>query len=342
MKKPSIRNVLLPIDFSKISTQTIETAKRLAHRFGASIHLVHVHHWQYPGDFMGPLMPVGKVRISFEQQRRERLAEELKMVAQAHGLSPGRIHPLEGASAFHEICRLAEEIPADLIIMPTHGYTGLRHVLLGSTAERVVQHSPCPVLIVREKKQRSKTGRGLSISTILVPVDFSNCSRQGLQYAIGFANEFAARMILLHATYLGYMYSSEGTAIYDIPGLQEAARENAELQMRKLVRTVNFGSAKFETVFTESSPVLDICAFAKDHTVDLIITSTHGLTGLEHVLIGSIAEKVVRHAPCSVLVVPCHPKIRAANLAKSGGRKTQTLGTRQKLRLRRKQSSENS
>jgi nucleotide-binding universal stress UspA family protein len=316
MKKLSIRNVLVPIDFSTISIQTIETAKRLAHRFGASIHLVHVHHWQYPGDFMGPLMPVGKVRVSFEQHRRKKLAEELKMVAQAHGLSPGLIHPLEGASAFHEICRLAQQIPADLIVMPTHGYTGLRHVLLGSTAQRVVQHSPCPVFIVRGKKQRSKTGRDLSISTILAPVDFSSCSRQGLQYAIGFANEFAARMILLHAIYLGYIYSSEGTAIYDIPGLQEAARKNAESQMRKLVRTVNFGSAKFETKFTEGSPVRDICAFAKDHDTDLIITSTHGLTGLERVLIGSIAEKVVRHAPCSVLVVPSHPKIRLANLAK--------------------------
>ena len=102
--------------------------------------------------------------------------------------------------------------------------------------------------------------------------------------------------------------------------------------MRKLVRTVNFGPVKFETAFTEGSPALDICAFAKDHAVDLIITSTHGLTGFEHVLIGSIAEKVVRHAPCSVVVVPSHPKIRAANLAKSGGRKTQTLTSRQKLR----------
>jgi nucleotide-binding universal stress UspA family protein len=169
---------------------------------------------------------------------------------------------------------------------------------------------------VREKKQRSKTGRGLSISTILVPPDFSSSSRQGLQYAIGFANEFGARMILLHAVYLGYIYSSEETAIYDIPGLQKAARENAEQQMRKLVRTVNFGSAKFETMFTEGSPVQDICAFAKDHDTDLIITSTHGLTGLKRVLIGSIAEKVVRHAPCSVLVVPSYPKIRLANLAK--------------------------
>src|SRR5262245_49629707 len=228
MKKLSIRSVLVPIDFSTISLQTIETAKRLVHRFGASIHLVHVDHWQYLGDFMGSLMPVGKVRMSFEQHRRERLGEELKMVAHAHGLSPDLIHSLEGASAFHEICGLAQQIPADLIVMPTHGYTGLRHVLLGSTAERVVRHSPCPVFVLREKKQRSKTGPGLSIRTILVPVDFSSSSRQGLQYAIRFANDFAARMILLHAVYLGYIYSSEGTAVYDIPGLQEIARKNAE------------------------------------------------------------------------------------------------------------------
>ena len=88
--------------------------------------------------------------------------------------------------------------------------------------------------------------------------------------------------------------------------------------MRELVWSVNFGIVKFETVFTDGSPVIDICAFAKNHDVDLIITSTHGLTGFTHVLIGSIAEQVVRHAPCSVLVVPSHPRIRAANLGKSG------------------------
>jgi len=77
---------------------------------------------------------------------------------------------------------------------------------------------------------------------------------------------------------------------------------------------VNFGGVKSEPVLTEGSPVLDICQFAKDHDVDLIITSTHGLTGLKHVLIGSVAEHVVRHAPCCVLVVPSHPHVRAANL----------------------------
>ena len=168
---------------------------------------------------------------------------------------------------------------------------------------------------------RSNNGSRFRIKTILVPVDFSNCSREGLRYAIAFATEFGAKIILLHATYLGYVYSSEGTAIYDIPGLQKAARKTAERKMRELVRSVNFGAVKFETAFTDGSPVIDICAFAKDHDVDLIITSTHGFTGFTHVLIGSIAEQVVRHAPCSVLVVPSHPHVRAANLAKSAGTK---------------------
>ena len=333
MRKLSIRNILVPVDFSRISIQTIETAKRLAHQFDGTIHLAHIHHWQYPADFVGPVLSSGFLPESFEEDRTRQLAEQLKTIASKSGLSArDRTHVRTGASPFHEICRLAQEIPADLIVMPTHGYTGLRHVFLGSTAERVVQHSPCPVFIVRKKKQRQKTGRQLPISTILVPTDFSSCSREGLLYAIGFANQFGARIILLHATYLGYIYSSERTALYDIPGLQEAARKNAERQMRKLVRTVNFGRVKFETALTEGSPVFDICAFAKNHDVDLIITSTHGLTGLQHVLIGSVAEKVVRHAPCSVLVVPSHPKIRAANLEKSGGRKARALPKQQQQR----------
>jgi nucleotide-binding universal stress UspA family protein len=223
-------------------------------------------------------------------------------------------HLSRGAPSFDEICRMAQQTSADLIVMPTHGYTGLRHVFLGSTAERVVQHSPCPVFVVRPRKRKSETGRTSSAHTILVPVDFSGCSREGLQYAIGFANEFGARIILLHATYLGYIYSSEGTAIYDIPALQKAARKNAQRHMRQLVRAVNFRGVKFETAFTDGSPVLDICSFAKEHDVDLIITSTHGLTGLKHALIGSVAEQVVRRASCSVLVVPSHPQTRMAKL----------------------------
>lgn len=326
MKTLSIQNIVVPVDFSQLSIQAVETASRMGRRFGASIHLAHVRQFDYLADFVAPVPPM--VPFSFmpyEQNGERSVLKNLNVLAREYGVSSAICHVLGGGPAWDEICRLAQSIPADLIVMPTHGRTGLKHVFLGSTAERIVQHSPCPVLVTRGNALQPKNGSRFRMNTIVVPVDFSKCSREGLRYAIGFANEFGARIILLHATYLGYIYSSEGTAIYDIPGLQKAARKTAERKMRELVRSVDFGDVKFETVFTECSPVLDICAYAKDHDVDVIITSTHGLTGFKHVLIGSIAEQVVRHAPCSALVVPSHPQIRAANLAKSGGAKAGTL-----------------
>jgi nucleotide-binding universal stress UspA family protein len=322
MKTLNVQNIIVPIDFSKMSVQAIQIAKRLARRFGASIHLAHVRQFNYAADFVAPAPPI--VPFSFmpyDQNGGQTALKELKKVAGECGVSSATCDVLSGAPPFDEICRLAQTIPADLVVMPTHGRTGLKHVFLGSTAERIVQHSSCPVLVTRESALQANNGSRFRIKTILVPVDFSNCSREGLEYAIGFASEFGAKIILVHATYLGYVYSSEGTAIYDIPGLQKAARKTAERKMRELIRSVNFGAVKFETALTDGSPVLDICAFAKDHDVDLIITSTHGFTGFTHVLIGSIAEQVVRHAPCSFLVVPSHPHVRAANLAKSAGTK---------------------
>ena len=320
MKKLNIRNIVVPIDFSELSIQAIETASRMARHFGASLHLAHVRQFDFFADFVAPVPPmVPFTFMPYEKNKEKSVLTELDALAREHGVSSPTCHVLGGAPPFDEICRVAQGIPADLIVMPTHGRTGLKHVFLGSTAERIVQHSSCPVLVTRGNAVQSNNGSKFKIKTILVPVDFSSCSREGLRYAIAFANEFGARIILVHATYLGYIYSSEGTAIYDIPGLQKAARKTAERKMRELVRSVNFGGVEFEAVFTEGSPVLDICAYAKDHDVDLIITSTHGLTGFRHVLIGSIAEQVVRHAPCSVLVAPSHPQVRAANLAKSGG-----------------------
>ena len=326
MKTLNIQNIVVPIDFSKMSVQAIQIAKQLARRFGASIHLAHVRQSNYASDVMAPVPPMVPFAFtSYEHDAARSVLKELEEVASECGVSSASCDVLSGAPPFDEICRLGHTIPADLIVMPTHGRTGLKHVFLGSTAERIVQHSSCPVLVTRGNAPQANNGSRFRIKTILVPVDFSSCSREGLRYAIGFANEFGAKIILLHATYLGYVYSSEGTAIYDIPGLQKAARKTAERKMRELVRSVNFGAVKFETVFTDGSPVMDICAFAKDHDVDLIITSTHGFTGFTHVLIGSIAEQVVRHAPCSVLVVPSHPHVRAANLAKSAGAKVKRM-----------------
>jgi len=278
---------------------------------------------------MPPIVPYSA--YTYDETAEKYARHDLEVIATKQGLSTTAAHLLVGAPVFDEICRLAQKLPADLIVTSTHGWTGLKHVFLGSTAERIVQHSPCPVLVSRKTKRLSRNGATNSIHTILVPTDFSDCSLRGLNYAIRFAEKFAARIVLLHAVELGYAYTSDGYAMYDISDLIKTALRDGEEQMRQFVRRVRFGRVPFETVVTTVSSIDAICSAAKSHDLDLIITSTHGRTGLSHVLIGSVAEKIVRHSPCSVLVVPSHSEMRAELLL---GRTEHTVQSRRAKRLR--------
>ncbi len=309
MKKLSLRHILVPIDFSELSLRAIETAQQLARPFGATIHLVHVHEYHYLFPYMAPGESMPLSITTFLDEAEERAAHTLKKWALDYELSPDDCYIREGFPVFHEICELAREKEIDFIVMPTHGRTGLKHLFLGSVAERVVQHAPCPVLIQRKPPQ--KTDR------ILVPVDFSNNAFAGLQYAIRLADKFAAKIFLLHVADLGYVYAADGTVIYDIPRLEESAKESAELQMQQFVRRTHFGDVKFETAVRVGHPVDGICDFAQDEKIDLIIASTHGRTGLPHMLMGSTSEQIVRRATRPVLIVPSHPEARARQAAQS-------------------------
>ena len=120
--------------------------------------------------------------------------------------------------------------------------------------------------------------------------------------------------------------------MYDLSALKEAAREDAEEQMAKFVRLAKFRGIKFETAVKVGPPVAEIRAFAEQRDVDLIITATHGRTGFKHLLMGSVAEQMVRYARRPVLVVPSHPEVRVARL--TGTRRAQqSLGQGTKSRV---------
>jgi nucleotide-binding universal stress UspA family protein len=230
--KPNFKTILIPIDFSKLSAGAIETGKDLAARFGASsIHLVHVHEFYYPAGFMSPVPLAMK---TYREEDAARRVRRLEMLSRRAGLSPAHCHCLTGAPVFKEVCQLAQEIRADLIVMPTHSYKGLEHLFAGSTAERIVQHAPCPVLVARPAGRKSPL---LAIAkrydTILVPVDFSQASFQALEYAIGFAERVAARLILFHAVDCGDALTADGYAMYDLSAIEDKLRKNAQEQMQK-------------------------------------------------------------------------------------------------------------
>jgi universal stress protein A len=158
------------------------------------------------------------------------------------------------------------------------------------------------------------------LKKILVPVDFSECSNRALDYALAFAGQCDARLILLHvvepAAY-PESYMLVATALDDLNNdlLRRAERRLAELSRDKIGDRV-----KCESLVRTGQAYAEIAAAARELEADLIILATHGYTGLKHVLLGSTAERVVRHAPCPVLTVrdPEHGFLEAPAARKAG------------------------
>ena len=302
-KEAGLNTILVPTDFSRPSQQAIPWAKFIAHQSHGKIHLVHVHDFEYaiPGEVALELM--------FHTDVEKSLRRDLYRVAAKHDLpNPKTSCHIRSGRAFDQVEKLAEEIHADLIVTSTHGYTGLKHVLLGSTAERIVRHSTRPVFVAR----RAKSGRMRAprLKKIVVPLDFSKCSEIGLHYAVELARCFGTKLFLVHVVRLDYRLMADGYAMYAAEEILKVAHEAAEEEMRRVVAATDFGKVEFQTSIETGSPENRVCSYAQERSADVIVTSTHGRTGFQHVLIGSTAEHIVRYAECPVLVVPARQEIK--------------------------------
>lgn len=309
-KLGEIKTLVVPTDFSDESLKALSYARALLNYFPATAHLVYVHDVDFA--YAVPALMSNSPLIATEVVER-RYRKDLAKLAKQFDLSELRAQQhVRIGRAYRDISELASKVGAQLIVIATHGRTGLRRLMLGSTAERVVRHAPCPVLVVREREREFlDLGKGkkgaqavVHISKILVPVDFSDSSREGLLYAISFARRFRARLILLHAIQVQPFIPAEGHSVHErmpAPGVIERA---ARMRARKFLKTVDFRGVKYEMEIQAGAPAHEICRFAENAKVELIVTSTHGQTGLAHAFLGGTAEHVVRYAHSPVLVVP--------------------------------------
>jgi nucleotide-binding universal stress UspA family protein len=199
----------------------------------------------------------------------------------------------------------ANENDIDLIVMGTHGRRGLGHLLLVSVAEEVVRVASCPVLTIREHEEPTPIE---AIEQILVPVDFSGHSKKALAYAKEMAATYNARLHLLHVIedvkYPAF-YMSGRLSYFDIvPEVEAKSRE----ALKKFLEDAGMSEATADIHVIEGHAAGDIVKFAASHSIDLVVIATHGLTGLDHFLLGSVTEKVVRRAPCPVFTVKAFGK----------------------------------
>ena len=293
----SIHQILCPTDFSEPAARAFEEAVRVARWFGAKVTVLHV---------IPPFVPMGGEMVyptPLMEIRDARIAELKSFIEGVdHRDVPIELDCREGDPA-REIREAARDIRAGLVVMGTHGRTGLGKLVLGSVTEALLRHSTVPVLTVRPDAHRRKG----PFRRILCAADRSEWSTGTVGFAVAMAGEGADRLTVLHV-------------IEDVPellarvdgrvGLRdvEAYRRNLEreavAELQRLIPDEARVSCRIEEHVTFGEAHREIARIAAAENADLIVVGTHGRRALDRMLFGSTVAKVVRTGRCPVLVVP--------------------------------------
>jgi nucleotide-binding universal stress UspA family protein len=285
------KRLLVATDFSEQGDHASDVALEWAERLGGEVH------WVHGTECLARVTPPAAeplIASYIEQSRhlgQERLAAPVARARERGLVSDAHIVDAPVAAA---VAELAAELAADCIVVGTHGHTGLSHALLGSVAERIVRDAPCRVLVVRGSRSP------LSEPTIVLGDDLTTVSTPARADAEALARELGARLDVVHAVEAGipYLATLELVLPKDMFGrlhedavqrLEQAASESPEVQVSNLV--------------TSERPAGAICDLAEKVDASPAVVGSSSRRGMDRVLLGSVAERVVRRAPCSVLVV---------------------------------------
>jgi nucleotide-binding universal stress UspA family protein len=289
------RTILFAADFSENSKEAFSVACSLAREDKTRLFVLCVADPDWVAE--DPVF-FGQSKVQFYKQAPDE--KRLRMVEQTLLDEYAPDHPIdiqyvarEGEIA-EEILEEAQRIGADLIVMGTHGRTGVSWLISGSVATSVLRKAQCPVLALRS---RVHMHRDDGVRVILHPTDFSENSRPALEVARSLARDHGARLVVLHVTPPAILM--DGTVAAEIdPSTFHAALEDLRNKLEgpdlkyPVETRLNLGFDREEILRT-----------AEELGCDLIVMGTHGRTGLGRVLMGSVAESVLPRAACPVIVV---------------------------------------
>lgn len=290
----NIQRILFPTDFSDGARRAFPQAAYLADWHDAELHILNVtgrHSHDYGDD--RKRFPLSADTLTDWMRRPAGKDAERPDLAQL----PIVQKQVEGASPEERILAYLEDADIDLVVMGTHGRRGVDRMLFGSVTEDVVRRSACPVLTVRTEAEAAP---GRAVRRVLVPMDFSEASRLALAHAKEIALTYGAEIDLLHVV--------EETVYPPAYGLEPAyfptqeVVDRVEKQLGDMARD-DIGYEHVMISATVGRPATEIIDYVKENEIDFLVIATHGRTGLDRVLFGSVAEEVIRRAPTPVFVV---------------------------------------
>jgi nucleotide-binding universal stress UspA family protein len=288
----SIQKIIVPTDFSLLSDMAARSAAALAMPVAASIHLLHVIrlpflHTTYDLNVPESIWESLRKGTSERLEETRRKLEDLG-VSDVHQIVSESLQPAEA------IANAVQKLDANLVVMATHGRKGVAHALLGSVTARTVRTSRVPVLSVK--------GRGIGetpIQRILLATDFSPQSNQVVSLACSFAKSHGAHVDVLHVLDESPDYVKSLSA--EVNAFEERARARAGDLLEEVGSKVRAANVSAETHLCIGRAVDMVVSEADRLKSDLIVMGTHGHSGFTHLALGSVAERTLRLAGCSVL-----------------------------------------
>jgi nucleotide-binding universal stress UspA family protein len=201
-----------------------------------------------------------------------------------------------GAAA-EEILKAVDELRADLVVLGSHGQSGLAHLLIGSVSQNVARHAPCSALVVREREAsrggvRTRTP-GSAAGRWLLAVDGSSASEAAARLAASLPLPPGQSCLVLHVLQPNLE-----------PGDPRGSQRTAAAQhlIEKTAAALTEAGYQASTQVREGHPAQEIVRAAQEFEADVIVVGAQGLSGLQEFLLGSVSARVLRYAPCSVLV----------------------------------------
>lgn len=283
----TLSRILVPTDFSPACERALAQAAAIATRTGAELHVLHVqvlHRNRYGWAALPNIEAVEKIIADQSRLDLERSVENIKAPV-VHEL----IRDINAAPA---IVGYAEAHNIDLIVMGTHARKGLVRMFIGSVANEVLRDSPVSVLAVGPEHIIPAD----LYRRVLAPIDFSESATAALQQASAIARQHEAELIALHVVEPRIQTPYDGAG-----GSPEELREFALKSLDELLATAKLPKPPQQRLVELGPPDEQIVSYAREHSVDLIVMGTVGLSGLSRLLLGSITERVLRNAPCAVL-----------------------------------------
>lgn len=199
---------------------------------------------------------------------------------------------------YNEILQVAKEENVDLLVIGTHGRAGVDRVLMGSVAEKIVRKAHCPVMVIKGKKYAG-------FKRIIVPVDFSDCSRRALEYAIATAGAHKSRLTVLHISEESFVepYINAANSEEEADEIMKEIDQVTKTRYDEFLKTVDLGEVEHEKLLMKGVPETEIVEIAMEQQADLVVMGTYGRAGIKHILIGSTAEEVVRAVHCDIIIL---------------------------------------